>query len=240
MNIQELIAQGQKRKAEAERQSAENARLQEQAAITKHAAEWQPILQEVAKFLPPELAHILVTPEHSSTVNEGGGYYRKAKFIIRIPDTKIHILCDPDPSLQYYANGPTFQAMTPEIYWDESGYDGFCISWCRTGGERGDFLIALSEAAAYADTLPTIQAKADRKNAEWLAKESEETTAPEPAPQPVDWLAEAEIYYTQSENSANTAALIAIGQELRKLSRAITPLSYGGYALNVYDNSRPQ
>ncbi len=43
MNIQELIAQGQKRKAEAERQSAENARLQEQAAITKHAAEWQPI-----------------------------------------------------------------------------------------------------------------------------------------------------------------------------------------------------
>lgn len=162
-----------------------------------------------------------------------------ASFEIRIPGTQIRIDCNPDTRWQQ-GDGPTFQAMSPDILWDESGYDGFYIEWRPTGDKRKDFLIALSEAAAAADTLPAVQAEADRKNAEWLAKESEETTAPEPAPQPVDWLAEAEIYYTQSENSANTAALIAIGQELRKLSRAITPLSYGGYALNVYDNSRPQ
>ncbi len=228
MSIQELIAQGQERKAEAERQSAENARLREQAAITKHAAEWQPILQEVAKFLPPELAHVLTTPEHSARTGDSGNR-RNASFKIRIPGTQIRIDCNPDTRWRQSDN-PTFRAMAPEIYWDEMGEQGYYISWCRTGDEREDFLIALSEAAAAADTLPAVQAEADRKNAEWLAEESAEKNAPVASDnEHVDYLDKAievmdKIDFVADEfavicvQTAQAHAMIAIAQELRRMN----------------------
>lgn len=225
MNIQHLITEGQHRKAIAKSKEEAQAQLYLETEKARLARDWQPILQRVAQCLPFELAHVLVTPEHSSQRGDIENRH-DAEFVIRIPEkTGIYINCNPEIRWQ---KEPTFQAMHPVVAWDDFGDMGYYIRHEKRGTMTADFLIALAEAAEFAEKLPAAQADADARNAEWLAKEDEPQAEPAKA---ADHLADAirilsiideDNAYQDHElftRLAQTSALIAIAQELSRLNR---------------------
>lgn len=214
MSIQELIAEGKQRKEENEQRIQEETRRKEEERRKVNEESWSMILEEVAQLMPEELRHVLTAPDYPA-LSSDSGRYRSQPFVIDLPENTGKIWCNTDTRWDG-RNSITFQAMHPIVAWDEFGYQGYYVRHEKWGTEQTDFIVALAEAAEFAEKIPTVQADADAKNAEWLAKEEE----PEPTPDHTDWMAEAENYYHQAQDSAIAAALIAIAQELRIFNRS--------------------
>ncbi len=217
MNIDILVAIGNNRRVIAKKEEEAQARLYEKKAREKHIQSWQPILQRVAKCIPPELEHILTTPEHPASRRNGVNNI-DAPFTIIIPTTNIHVKCDPETRWRM-EDVPVFRPMYPVPYWDDDNNIG--VSWQECGQWDVDFLIALAEAAEKAEELPAVLNECETQAAELREKmnapKPEPATAPTPAQDETDWLNEA-IRYAGNYEYASVAALISIAQELRRLN----------------------
>ena len=227
MNMQEMIAEGHNRKVAKEQEEHEASIRRMEEAQEKNALSWQPILQRVEKCLPPELAHALITPEHSASQRDGG-ISCAAPFTIHVPRTAIRIRCDPETHWRM-GDTPVFRSMQPKAFWDDEN-NRYFVGWEEYGYWEGDFLIVLAEAAELAEQLPAVIEECQIRNDQWLAKEDEPTPAPTPAQEVPNRLADAiQILDAIDEDNdyqnhdmfirlAQTNALIDIAQQLRRLN----------------------
>ena len=203
MDIQQLAQIGNERKAAI---LAESRRVQAERE-QKRQNDWREIFDWVEKYIPADFYFSPAIPDYGP---DRYGSYKQQSFDIPVPDSDAWIHCNPD------GRQPKFTAKAPKSTWDEEGKMGWFVAWKRTDYDHEDFLIALAEAVEAAEQLPAVRSECDRKNAEWMAKEEEPT--PQPAEEKTDWLAEAENFYHQSQDSTIAAALIAIAHELRRMN----------------------
>ncbi len=223
MSIQQLIAAGKQRKEENEDLIQEEARRKEEEHRKVNEESWSMILEEVAQLMPEELRHVLAAPNYPA-LSSDSGRYRSQPFTIDLPENAGKIWCNTD--IRWNGrNSITFQAMTPYMDFNESS-NTHEVYWHRAHGEeQTDFLVALAEAASFADTLPYAQAEADRKN----GKLREEIAPVASDDEPMDYIEnaiaslglvdslsdEAQPIWIQT---AQAHAMIAIAQELRRLN----------------------
>ncbi len=223
MNIQELITEGHNRKVSAEQAEHEESIRRMEKAQEAHVLSWQPILQRVTECLPPELAHALITPEHSASQRDGG-ISCAAPFTIHVPRTAIRIRCNPETRWRM-GDTPVFRPMQPKAFLDDEK-NRYFVDWEEYGYWMDDFLIVLAEAAELAEQLPAVIEECQTRNDNRLAKEDEPTPAQEvpnrlaDAIQILDAIDEDNDYQNHDMfiRLAQTNALIDIAQQLRRLN----------------------
>ena len=208
MTIQELIAEGRKRDAEAHERIEQMIREAEDTAERKRAAEWSPVLVALRAALPPELAIGIEIPTTDMKATNN--------ITIYVPDTDARIRARWTGTKGW--NGKedinfTFSPTSPQIVDGRDWDAGWYVGMLQDGDWTPDPLIALAQAVDYAEKLPELRAEAEQ--------ERQPAQTPEPSTQPVDWLAEAAAGFHDFENTISgmqTAALLAIAQELRRMN----------------------
>ena len=215
MTIQELIAEGRNRAAEADERSEQMIREAEDTAERKRAAAWSPVLDALRATLPSELADGIEIPLI---------YKAEGLVTIYVPDTDARIYARFGD--KQWVKGKwvefvfEFCPTSPQIVDGRDWDAGWYVGMLQDGDWTPDPLIALAQAVDYAEELPAVLAEAVKKNAE-AEQEHQPAQTPEPSTQPVDWLAVAAAGFHDFEHTISgmqTAALLAIAQELRRMN----------------------
>lgn len=159
MSIQELIAEGRNRAAEADERSKQMIREAEDTAERNRALAWSPVLDALRAALPPELAIGIPTTDMQATKN----------ITIYAPDTDARIRARWTDTKGWNDKEDirfTFSPTSPQIVDGRDWDAGWYVGMLQDGDWTPDPLIALAQAVDYAEQLPELQAEADRKNAE--------------------------------------------------------------------------
>ena len=215
MTIQELIAEGRKLDAEAHERIEQMIRESEDTAEHNRAAAWSPVLDALRATLPSELADGIEIPLI---------YKAEGLVTIYVPDTDARIYARFGD--KQWVKGKwvefvfEFCPTSPQIVDGRDWDAGWYVGMLQDGDWTPDPLIALAQAVDYAEELPAVLAEAVKKNAE-AEQEHQPAQTPEPSTQPVDWLAVAAAGFHDFEHTISgmqTAALLAIAQELRRMN----------------------